>query len=251
MARTVRLKLTLAYLGTRFCGWQVQPEGRTVQGCLEEVVSSMLCRQTRVHGSSRTDAGVHALGQVAHFDIPEGKADIPWQKALNSQLPRDVAVLDVQSVNPEFHARFSPSRKTYSYTLWLEERFVLPQRRPMVWPLRPLDLDAMAQAAGHLLGKQDFAAFQNVGTSVRHTVRTLFDVRFGKGQHPCETTILFTADGFLKQMIRNMVGALVAVGRSVFPPGHVAELLSARDRSLAPETAPARGLCLERIDYRA
>jgi tRNA pseudouridine38-40 synthase len=249
MARTVRLRLTLAYLGTRFCGWQVQPEARTVQGCLEEVVSRMMGRQVRVQGASRTDAGVHALGQVAHFDIPEEKAALPWQRALNAQLPRDVSVLEVRRASQAFHSRFSPSRKTYSYTLWVEEHYVLPQRRPLVWPLRPLDLEAMRESAAILQGEHDFAAFQNVGTPVRDTVRTIYEIRFEQGLHPCEVRILFTGNGFLKQMVRNMVGALVCAGKNLFPPGHVGTLLEGRDRSQVPETAPAQGLCLERIEY--
>jgi tRNA pseudouridine38-40 synthase len=249
MDRMVRFKLTLAYLGAGFCGWQIQPNARTVQGCLEAVVSRMLARPTRIHGASRTDAGVHALGQVAHLDVPEDKAALPWQRALNAQVDRDMAILDVQAVEREFHARYSPSRKSYSYTIWTEERYILPQRRDLVWPLRPLDLVAMREAAGHLIGEHDFAAFQNVGTMVHHTMRTIYEIRFEQGQHPCETRILFTGNGFLKQMVRNMVGTLVSVGKGRAAPVHVAELLEGRDRSRVPETAPAKGLCLEWIDY--
>jgi tRNA pseudouridine38-40 synthase len=246
---SVRLKLILAYLGQQFCGWQFQPNARTVQGCLEQVVCSLVGHPVRIHGASRTDAGVHALGQVVHFDIAEDKLALPWQRALNAHVPKDMAILDVQQVDHEFHARYTPSLKTYSYTLWLEQRYVLPQRRDLVWPVRPLDLEAMRVAAGFFVGEHDFGAFQNVGTKVKNSVRTLHEIRLAQGQHPCEITIFFTGNGFLKQMVRNMVGTLVRAGRGVFPPEHVAELLKARDRSLVPETAPAKGLCLERIDY--
>ncbi|MFP4071568.1 MAG: tRNA pseudouridine(38-40) synthase TruA [Desulfovibrionales bacterium] len=245
----IRLKLTLAYRGTQFFGWQVQPRGRTVQGCLETIVSRMIGQDCRIIGSGRTDSGVHALGQVAHVDVPAAKAEIPWQKALNAQLPRDVAVTGVRRVSETFHARFSPSIKTYSYTLWQEQGYVLPQRGPYVWPVSPLDLEAMARAASGLVGEHDFAAFQNTGSEVTSTIRTLHRIAFMRGQHPGELVLVFSANGFLKQMVRNLVGTLVAVGSGSRSPADVPELLIAADRTALPATAPAQGLCLERVWY--
>jgi len=249
-----RLKLTLAYKGTRFAGWQLQQRPgadapRTVQGCVEEALARIVGSHCRVHGAGRTDAGVHALGQVAHVDVPEARADITWQPALNHHFPGDLAVVRVEHVPGDFHARFDAREKTYAYTLWLERGYVLPQRSHYVWPVGPLDLAAMAQAAEVFEGEHDFAGFQNTGSEVASTVRTLLSVR----QHPHETfpelTLRFTATGFLKQMVRNLTGCLVAVGQGRLQPEDVEQLLQGRDRTQAPATAPARGLTLERVCY--
>lgn len=243
-----RLKLTLAYDGTDFSGWQLQSEDRTVQGELERALGRILDSDVRVHGSGRTDAGVHALGQVAHADIPDS-VDIPFKRALNSILPPDVRVLAAQTVPSDFHARYSALSKTYAYTLWLERGCVLPQRRSFVWDCGPVDEAAMDRAAALLLGEHDFAAFQNVGTPVKSTVRTMMDISRHPGDTPRESVWRFTADGFLKQMVRNLMGCLVACGQGRIDPDQVARILEQGDRSLAPATAPAQGLCLERVEY--
>ena len=244
-----RLKLTLAYVGTRFAGWQIQPGCRTVQGELESVLARMLDEPVRVGMAARTDSGVHALGQVVHLDVPESKMHIPWRKALNSLLPTDVCVTDVEVVEPDFHARFSASSKIYAYTIWTEFEFILPQRRQYVWRMAGLDHAAMDEAMRHFVGRHDFKSFQNVGTPVRDTRRTV--TRFWREPGPNEWEIVYRiqADGFLKQMVRNIIGCIVAVGRGKLAPGDIPALLDARDRSLAPETAPSWGLCLERVFY--
>ncbi len=244
-----RIRLTVAYVGTRYLGWQVQARGTTVQGVLEEKLSRICEEPVRVHGSGRTDSGVHALGQVAHFDAPDAKARIPWQKALNSMLPDDIAILDAREAEPGFHARFSVRSKRYAYTLWTEPDFTLPQRAPFVWPVRNLDLDSMDRAAEFLAGTHDFAAFQNAGTEVKGTVRTLEPIRREPGQHPCEWVFRFQADGFLKQMVRNLMGLLVEVGRGGMSPDDARAVLESHDRRLAPATAPPQGLTLEEVIY--
>ena len=155
----IRVKLVLAYVGTGFHGWQIQAGGRTVQGVVEECLARLCSAPIRVHGSGRTDSGVHALGQVAHFDPPAGRSGIPWQRALNSLLPHDVSVVHAEPADDTFHARFSATAKEYSYTLWLEPNFVLPQRMPFVWAVGPLDVKAMKASFRFLVGEHDFAAF--------------------------------------------------------------------------------------------
>ena len=244
-----RIRLTLAYVGTRYRGWQIQNNGMTIQGVLEETLSRICEEPIRVHGSGRTDSGVHALGQVAHFDAPGAKARIPWQKALNSMLPDDIAVLDAREAGPEFHARFSVRSKRYSYTIWTEPGYVLPQRSPFVWPVRGIDLEAMDLAAAHLAGTHDFAAFQNAGTEIKGTVRTLQPIVRTKGMWPSEWVFVFQADGFLKQMVRNLMGLLVEIGRGGMGSADAQAILNGLDRRRAPATAPPQGLCLDEVIY--
>ncbi len=244
-----RLALKLAYDGTHFAGWQIQPELRTVQGSLEEGLSTICNQRIRVHGSGRTDAGAHALGQVAHCDVPRRKADVPWRRALNSLLPQDVCVSSAWWVNDSFHARHGAKEKVYSYTLWTESEYVLPQHRPFVWRTGPLDEEAMRRVSRAFLGRQDFAAMQNVGTPLAHTVRTVREIRFFPTARPEELVCLFSADGFLKQMARIMASCLVEAGRHRLTGTELSEILASGDRSRAPSTAPAKGLCLERVYY--
>lgn len=244
-----RLKLTLAYQGTHFSGWQIQARERTVQGELETAVKTLTGQNLRVHASGRTDSGVHAIGQVAHLDIPEDKTRIAWQNALNSVLPDDVAVTDAQFVPQDFHARYSAKAKVYAYTLWTEPGFTWPQRRPFAWPVGNLDFQAMDRAADLLTGEHDFTAFQNVGTDIKETVRTVYEFYRRPGATPHETEYVVRANGFLKQMVRNMIGCLVEIGRGKLNPETVTELLASGDRTKAPATAPAKGLTLISVQY--
>ncbi len=249
-----RLRLTLAYDGTAFAGWQLQAKGkgRTVQGCLEAALAKLCDQPVRVFGAGRTDAGVHALAQVAHADVPEARMHIPWQKALNALLPKDIAVTEAALAPPGFHARFEATAKTYVYTLWTEKHYVLPWRRPYVWDVGrcfPLDVAAMDAAARELEGTHDFAAFQNAGSSVKTTTRHMRALTRLPAACPQETAWQFCAEGFLKQMVRNLMGALVAVGCGKISPTDIRPLLQTGQRSLAPATAPAQGLCLLAVEY--
>lgn len=244
-----RIKLTLAYEGTDFSGWQLQPVDRTVQGELESALARILGVPVRVHGSGRTDAGVHAMGQVAHFDCPEARGSLPWQRAINAILPKDVRVLDATPVPEEFHARYSARSKTYEYVLWHEPDYCLPQRNRFVWACGPVDFAAMEAGAGELLGEHDFAAFQNVGTPVKSTVRTITNISRHPGATGQESVWRFMADGFLKQMVRNIMGCLVACGRGKIAPADVRSILDSGDRSTAPATAPPQGLSLLCVEY--
>jgi len=244
-----RIRLRVAYDGTDFCGWQIQPAQRTVQGVLEEALSRIAGGFVRVHGSGRTDSGVHALCQICHFDVAESRTHIPWQRALNALLPDDVSVLEAGLAASDFHSRYSALSKTYAYTLWLAPDFLLPQRRKYVWACGPVDAAAMATAAEELLGTHDFACFQNTGTPVSDTVRTMTLARSHAGGCEHEVVWRFSADGFLKQMVRNIMGCLVAVGRGKVSPSDVRSIIKGKDRTVAPGTAPAQGLCLELVRY--
>ncbi len=245
----MRVKLTIAYDGTGYQGWQVQKNGVTVQGEVEKALYCICSKHLRVHGSGRTDAGVHALGQVAHFDPPPGYRKVPWDRALNALLPPSIRILDWTEADEEFHARFSARGKQYSYTLWTSRECLHPQRRNFVWNTGPLDLEAMQDATYCLLGSHDFSSFMNKGTEIRDTVRTIQHICIVPGFTPRETVILIRAGGFLKQMARNMVSALVQVGQKKISSRDLETVLKSRNRSLAPATAPARGLCLDYVEY--
>ena len=245
-----RLKIHLAYTGGGFSGWQVQNSARTVQGCLESAISKICETHIRVHGAGRTDSGAHALDQVAHCDIPQNKIDVPWQKALNGLLPPDIAVTHTEWTSPDFHARYDAVYKIYSYTLWIHPDYILPQRGPFAWHVRHLDLEKMYRNKQILEGKHDFAAFENVGTHVKHSTRTVYWINVAQGSFPeREMVWRFAADGFLKQMVRNLISALVELGRGRLTPVGLESILASRDRKRAPATAPAKGLCLEKIEY--
>lgn len=255
-----RLKILVAYVGTAYCGWQIQVNAYrrpqpTIQEELERVVERVLGKTVRVHGSGRTDSGVHAEGQVAHFDVPDDKVDMDWQRTFNAMLPDDIAVLAVERVADDFHARINATGKVYTYSLWLSRRYTPPRLHPFVWVTGPLDVPAMEQAAQQLVGTHDFASFQNVGTELESTVRTVRSVsRFPvgilpEGDQPLQLDWQFEADGFLKQMVRNLMGTLVACGTGKLGTDDVPRILAACDRTQAPATAPAQGLCMTRVLY--
>lgn len=244
-----RIRLTLAYEGTDFCGWQIQNGQPTIQGCIEDALATLCGVPTRIHGSGRTDSGVHALAQVAHMDVPEARTHIPWQKALNAILPPSIRVLEARTVEADFHARYASVSKTYSYTLWTNAAFVLPQRRRFVWNTGFLDISAMQEAADYLVGTHDFKSFQNIGTDVQSTVRTITAITHAPGITPYEVVWTLSATGFLKQMVRNIIGLLYQVGKGKIRPEKTAAILEAKNRSQAPATAPAQGLCMEYVEY--
>jgi len=246
-----RIKLILAYDGTDFAGWQLQARDRTVQGEVEAAIAKIAGTRLPVQGAGRTDAGVHALGQCAHFDIPESLLRIPWRVALNGIMRADVRVLEAVVAHPRFHAQYDALTKIYAYTLWMDRSFVNPLRRRFVWDVPPLDLAAMDEAAAHFLGTRDFKSFQNAGTPLgpRGTVRTVQALWREPGLTPAEVTWRIRGDGFLKQMVRNIVGCLVAVGKGKVMPGDVRSILERRDRNHALATAPPWGLCMERVFY--
>lgn len=252
-----RLKLTIAYVGTRFHGWQIQAtpdkaHPRTVQQTIEKAIAHILGFEVHVHGAGRTDSGVHADAQCAHVDVPDEKAGFNWRRALNSLLPDDVSILAAEPVPAEFHAQHSAVKKMYTYRLWLPREYVRPAWRPFVWMCGPVDLEAMEKAISHIIGVHDFASFQNRGASVKTTIRSLHSIRRCTEPGISEEELVawqFKANGFLKQMVRNIMGLLVAVGRGKIAADQVPLILNARDRTHAGITAPAQGLTLSKIYY--
>jgi pseudouridylate synthase I len=244
-----RIRLTVAYVGTRYQGWQVQGQGLTIQGMLEDKLTRICGEHVRVHGSGRTDSGVHALAQVAHFDVPESKAHIPWQKALNAMLPDDIAILDARKPSPVSTPAFR-SAPSATPTRCGPNRATPCQRAPFVWSVRGLDFEAMTGPRQCWQALMTSPPFQNAGTEIKGTVRTLEPVLRAPGQHPVEWVFRFQADGFLKQMVRNLMGLLVEVGHGGLRVDEVRAILEGLDRRKAPATAPAQGLALEEVFYQ-
>ncbi len=257
-----RYKCTLSYVGTQYAGWQIQEKPGaplTIQGELEKVLRKVTSQPVRVHGAGRTDAGVHAEGQVMHFTLPDTskvRSCSEWENIFYGMLPADICVMKVEEVSADFHSRFSAVQKTYTYTLWTQRNFLPPRLRPFVWAPGNLAIEAMREALPHLRGTHDFAAMQNVGTPIADTVRTVHTLELSQGSawapqalHPHLLTLTAEADGFLKQMVRNITGLLVAVGQGRFKAQDIPALLLAKHRPAAPATAPPQGLSLVKVWY--
>jgi tRNA pseudouridine38-40 synthase len=242
-------RLTLEYDGSEFAGWQSQAQGeRTVQATLAAALAEIAGAPVRVTGAGRTDAGVHAEGQVAAATLETRLDAETLQRALNAHLPRDLAVVACATVREAFDPRRDAVGKLYRYGVW-NGRAASPLRRRRFHHVpAPLDVAAMQGAAAHLLGRHDFASFQAAGSSVTDTVRTLHRVEVA-GAAGEEVILSLEGDGFLRHMVRNVVGTLLEIGAGRRPPGSLTALLAARDRTQAGPTAPARGLTLVRVDY--
>lgn len=240
-------KITLQYDGTDYHGWQVQSNGRTIQGELTRVVSLLDGRHVTVHGAGRTDAGVHALGQVANFLLERSFNAIELRDAINGNLDRDIRVIDAETVADSFNSRFEAKLKTYQYRIWVGD-VVSPFAYRYVYHHRgALDVDGMRRAARSLLGRHDFSAFTSSGSPIEDRVRTIsqLDVR-EDGQ---TVTLVARADGFLRYMVRSIAGTLIEVGRGRRESASLERVLASRDRANAGPTAPAAGLTLMQVDY--
>ncbi len=240
--------MVLEYEGTDFHGWQKQKRRRTVQGVLESALEELTGKQVKVVGSGRTDAGVHARGQVAGFSLATRLSPEELKRALNAHLPRDVVVRSLKQAPRSFHPQYAATRKHYRYRLLVgKERSPLRRRFVQVVSYE-CDLARMRQAARYLVGRHDFRAFTSAANSQDNTVRQLLrlDVRRVKD----ELWMDFVADGFLYNMVRAMVGTLLGVGRGKLSPTEIRKILNSRDRSRAGPTAPAKGLCLMRVMYQ-
>jgi tRNA pseudouridine38-40 synthase len=248
---TIRLKLVVAYDGTAYAGWQAQKIGLGVQQRVEEALARIVPGATRVHGSSRTDTGVHALGMVAHVDLPGSGVKLPARKfvlALNAHLPPDIRVVQATRARADFHARFDATGKQYRYFIWNH-----PAMNPLLlqraWHVkRKLDLGAMRAAAALFPGRHDFKSFAaNRRYEMESTVRTL--TRCELRRTGSLITVLLEGDGFLYKMCRGIVGTLVQIGEGKHQPADVKRMLAGRDRRVAGMTAPACGLVLWKVFY--
>lgn len=243
-----RFAIGLEYDGTDFMGWQRQSHpGRTVQACVEEAIGRVADHRVEITCAGRTDAGVHASGQVIHFDSDARRDLRGWLLGINSNLPPDVAASWVREVSTEFHARFRALARHYRYTVL--NRLTRPAlaRAQLTWIHRPLEVEPMRAAAQHLLGKHDFSAFRSVECQALQPVRTLhrLDVR-----RDGELVIVdAVADGFLHHMVRNIAGVLLAIGEGKQDSGWSRQVLEGRDRNLGGVTAPASGLCFTAVRY--
>ena len=242
-----RIKLTIAYDGTNYCGWQVQPNGITIEEVLNKALKKLTGEDILVIGASRTDSGVHALGNVAVFDTD---TTIPAEKiamALNQRLPEDIVVVKSEEVSEDFHPRYCNCSKTYEYHI-INTRIPNPMKRLTNYFVSyELDIEKMRRAASYLVGEHDFVSFCNVRTDVENTVRTITDLDIITNGN--EIIIRITGNGFLYNMVRIIVGTLVRVGRGFYEPEKVKEILEAKDRKAAGVTAPGHGLVLVKIDY--
>lgn len=242
-----RIKLTIAYDGTNYCGWQVQPNGITVEEVVNKALKKLTGEDIQVIGASRTDSGVHALGNVAVFDT---HTTIPPERisyALNQRLPEDIVIVKSEEVAEDFHPRYCDCSKTYEYHI-LNTRIPIPTKRLTNYFVSyDLDVEKMRKAAGYLIGEHDFVSFCNVRTDVEDTVRTVTELEILKDGE--EITIRISGNGFLYNMVRIIVGTLIRVGRGFYEPEKVKEILEAKDRKAAGVTAPPHGLILTEIRY--
>lgn len=242
-----RVKLTVSYDGTDYCGWQIQPNGITVEEVLNKALSKLTGEDIHVIGASRTDSGVHARGNVAVFDT---ESTIPADRmamALNQRLPEDIVIVKSEEVAPDFHPRYCDCSKTYEYYI-LNTKIPDPiQRRTHHFVSYDLNIEHMRRAASYLVGTHDFESFCNIRTDVESTVRTVTALDIltnGK-----EIIVRITGNGFLYNMVRIIVGTLIRVGRGFYEPEQVKTILEAKDRKAAGITAPPQGLVLTEIRY--
>ncbi len=242
-----RVKLVVAYDGTNYHGWQVQDNGITIEEVLNQTISELVQEDIKVIGASRTDAGVHACGNVAVFDT---ESRIPGDKfsfALNQRLPEDIRIQESCEVDADFHPRYADTVKTYEYNI-LNRRFELPSKRLYAaFCYYPMDIERMNQAAAYLVGEHDFKSFCSAGAQVQTTVRTIYAVNVTKEDDMVHIRI--TGNGFLYNMVRIIAGTLIQVGTGLMESEQMKEILEARDRSKAGPTAVAKGLTLVEIRY--
>jgi tRNA pseudouridine38-40 synthase len=245
-----RYKLLIAYEGTHYHGWQVQPNGISIQSSLENVLKIILRKEVRIFGAGRTDAGVHALGQAAHFIFDDPIDLHKLLGSMNGLLPTDIRILSVERVEDSFHAQYSAAGKIYRYHLHLQ-MIESPFKRGFAWHIPyPLDLKAMQEAARMLIGRHDFTAFANEshrGVAAHDPVRTLQRIDFI--DEPGGVYLEFEGEGFLYMMVRNIVGTLVEIGSGKRPPQEIERILASKDRRQAGQAAPPQGLFLVKVLY--
>jgi len=243
----IKYKLTIQYLGTRYSGWQIQSNKRTIQGTIKDALLQLTGETVSVVGAGRTDAGVHALGQIAHIRLEKELEPARLRRALNGILPWDIRMVSVQAARPDFHAQKSAIRKRYLYRIY---------NGPVLSPflsgcvhqvIPPLKLEAMAEAAGMIVGRHDFRGFAAAASTVRDHHRTVLASRLiNKGRH---VRYVIEADGFLHHMVRNIMGTLLQIGTGKRNASDMIRILESRDRRNAGPTAPPQGLYLVKVWY--
>lgn len=245
----MRIAAILEYDGSAFRGWQLQAKERTVQGCIEAALSKVADEPIRVTVAGRTDAGVHACAQVIHFDTGARRGEYSWVRGANSSLPPDIALLWAAGVGGSFHARYSATGRRYHYVIL--NRPIRPTflSRRVTWVYRLLDVAAMQQAAGHLVGTHDFSSFRSMECQAKSPVRELRSLEITR--HGELVHIHAYANAFLQHMVRNIAGVLIAIGAGERNPDWAREVLEARDRAHGGATAPPDGLYLTAVEYPA
>jgi len=244
------IRLFIAYDGTNYLGWQIQPKGPTVQGVIQDVLSRLLGHKVKLKVAGRTDTGVHALYQVAHFLTTSDRPLEVIFRAVNAMLPDDIVIWQIEEVEFKFHAQKYAQKKTYVYYI-----YNYPVRNPLVrlysyWVPEKLDLNAMKACLPLIIGEKDFASFRKSGTDIKTTVRTIYDAKFKRViGHKHMIAFEITGKGFMRYMVRNLVGALVEVGKGKLTVEDFKKILEARDRRVAPPPAPPEGLFLKKIEY--
>ena len=242
-----RILLTISYDGTAYHGWQVQPNAQTVQSVMCDALEQILKRKVSLTGTSRTDAGVHAREFTCHFDCDNNIPDSAFLRGLNAILPPDIAVTDCKTVENDFHARYNAKGKTYCYNIYNSNKKDAFKSR-YSWQIeRNLDVDKMNEFAKQIIGTHDFYAFSSSGRSVEDTVRTISECYVTKNGDDIKLTV--TADGFLYNMVRIIVGTAVAVSDGRINPSDTLDILESKQRDKAGVTAPAHGLFLEKVHY--
>ena len=243
----MKLALGLEYDGTDFHGWQTQPSGNTIQDHLEAALAAFVGSPVETVSAGRTDAGVHASGQVVHFETHIDRPLWNWVRGVNAFLPAAIRVRWAHPVPDDFHARFSARSRTYSYSIYNHPVDSPLRARFATWVFQPLDVAAMQAAADCLLGEHDFTAFRAAECQAASPVRDLQQAQWT--QDGSLIVLQIRANAFLHHMVRNIVGSLFEVGRGARPAAWMAELLAARDRTAAGRTFPAQGLCLRHVEY--
>lgn len=244
---SMKIALGLTYDGASFCGWQSQPNGCGVQDGLESAIAAIAQHEIRVHAAGRTDAGVHALGQVVHFETHAERPMSAWVRGVNAHLPFSVRVNWARAVADDFHARFSAYSRSYQYLLYNAPVASAVMANKSGWFHLPLDASAMQAAIQHLKGEHDFSAFRASECQAKSPVRTITDAHIQSvGNY---FIFSFTANAFLQHQVRNMIGALIYVGKGAYPPDYIRTLLQARDRTISPPTFSPNGLYLTAVGY--
>ncbi|PLX28897.1 MAG: tRNA pseudouridine(38-40) synthase TruA [Ignavibacteria bacterium] len=244
-SRPQRFKILIEFDGTDFVGWQIQPNGRSVQGEIEAALHKLFGVEPRVHGAGRTDAGVHATGMTAHFDLDKQIDAYTLRRALNAELKADITIREADIVDGDFHARFSASSRSYVYSV-AHERISLDRRQQWILFAR-LDHDRLEEAVGRLAGTHDFKSFSKYVPDQTHHYCHVFEITWQRGDDVSRLHI--RANRFLQGMVRCIVGGLVQVGRGKLSPDDLSNILAARDRSRAPMLAPPHGLVLTAVGY--